>query len=214
VNLGFDNAGDLLVVSYSGNGTVYALRPDAPQTELTLLKAEPAQSRPGMTALLPADIWGRRNPTADREWQFISPDRSVFIPAGNDFVQGQLYYGTKMADILRAFSLARAEPSRPFYVTDEGGEKTYMGTVTNSGTITDQRLFAEEGGESLAQDAKGNVYLASGQILVYSPEGKQIAEIDVPERPIDLVFGGPDRSTLYILTHNSLYEVTTKWAGL
>jgi sugar lactone lactonase YvrE len=66
----------------------------------------------------------------------------------------------------------------------------------------------------VAQDEHGNVYLAAGQIKVYSPEGVAIEEIDVPERPIDLVFGGPERHSLYILTHKSLYVVATRWAGL
>lgn len=210
VNLGFDKAGDMLVVSYGGNGTVYAFRPDEPETQLATLKAEPAQAKPGVTMLLPVDVWGSRNIGADRQWQFISPDGTVSIPARNDFVQGQLYYGTKMADVLRAYSLARAEAGQPFYVTDEDEEKTFKGTVGDTGTITDLHLFTDEGGESLARDKEGNVYLAAGQILVYSPEGKQIGEIDVPERPIDLVFGGADRRTLYILTHTSLYAVTTR----
>jgi sugar lactone lactonase YvrE len=76
------------------------------------------------------------------------------------------------------------------------------------------KLFAEEGGDSLAQDVDGNVYLAAGQVLVYNQEGKQIEKIDIPERPIDLIFGGPDRRTLYILTHSSLYSVRTRVPGL
>jgi sugar lactone lactonase YvrE len=31
--------------------------------------------------------------------------------------------------------------------------------------------------------------------------------IDVPERPLQLVFGGPDRQTLFVLTHHALYAV-------
>jgi len=54
----------------------------------------------------------------------------------------------------------------------------------------------------------------SGQVQVYNPDGKLIGRIDVPERPIDLVFGGPDHRTLFILTHASLYAVRTKSAGL
>jgi sugar lactone lactonase YvrE len=38
--------------------------------------------------------------------------------------------------------------------------------------------------------------------------------MNVPERPIDLIFGGPDRRTLYILTHHSLYSVRTLTSGL
>lgn len=57
-------------------------------------------------------------------------------------------------------------------------------------------------------------YLAEGQILVYRRDGKLVGSIDVPERPIDLIFGGADRRTLYILTHASLYAVETRNAGL
>jgi len=35
----------------------------------------------------------------------------------------------------------------------------------------------------------------------------------VPERPIQLVFGGPDHRTLFILAHHALYAVKTQTAG-
>ena len=62
----------------------------------------------------------------------------------------------------------------------------------------------------MAADAEGNVYVANGQIFVYSPAGKQIAEIDVPERPLQLIFGGADRKTLFILAHHALFAVHVK----
>jgi hypothetical protein len=37
-----------------------------------------------------------------------------------------------------------------------------------------------------------------------------IGRIDVPQRPIGLVFGGPARRTLFILTHHTLYALQTK----
>ena len=76
------------------------------------------------------------------------------------------------------------------------------------------KLFAEQGGESFAQDAAGNVYIAAGEIYVYSPSGKQIDTIRVPDRPIDLVFGGKDGKTLFILARGSLYSVQTRFPGL
>jgi sugar lactone lactonase YvrE len=62
-------------------------------------------------------------------------------------------------------------------------------------------------------DAEGNVYIAAGQIFVYDSAGKLIDTIRVPERPIQLLFGGSDGKTLYILTHTSLYSVRTKYKG-
>ena len=42
-----------------------------------------------------------------------------------------------------------------------------------------------------------------------TPDGKQIGRIDVPERPLQLLFGGADGRTLFILTHHALYAVKT-----
>ena len=119
VQLAFDRAGNLIVVSYDGNGTIYTFSPDSPGEEITLLKPQPATARSAMTPVLPVNYWRNENdfieavPTK-RPYQYVSTDGSTFIPAGEDFVTGTLYYGTKMADLLRAFSLARAILESPF----------------------------------------------------------------------------------------------------
>ena len=214
VNLAFDKSGDLLVVAYNGKGTVYSLKPGAAETELTILQPEASAPRPGLIAFRAPDVWGPSDVAtalaAPRPYQFVSPDHSVFIPAGNDFVQGQLYYGTKMADILRALSLAKANIDKPFYVSDESQERTWRAKVNADGSLSDVQLFVERGGENTAQDEKGNVYLAAGQVFVYSPQAKLIGAIEVPERPTDLIFGGKDGHTLFVFTHHTLYAVRTK----
>ena len=63
-------------------------------------------------------------------------------------------------------------------------------------------------GESVAVGPGGNVFVANGQVFVYAPDGKPLGQIDVPERPIQLIFGGADHRTLFILTHHALYAVT------
>ncbi|HEU4636741.1 MAG TPA: glycosyl hydrolase family 28-related protein, partial [Edaphobacter sp.] len=215
VQLVFDKAGDLMVVSYDGDGTVYSFRPDALNDEITLLRPEKAAARESATPVLPENYWRNENdfvkavPVA-KPYQYVSPDGSTFIPAGEDFVTGALYYGTKMADVLRAFGLGRAEPGKLFYVSDESYQKTYAGEVGADGTLKNLKLFAENGGESVTQDTNGNVYIAAGQVYVYSPSGELIDTIKVPERPIDLVFGGKDGKTLFILARTSLYSVQVK----
>ena len=54
-------------------------------------------------------------------------------------------------------------------------------------------------------DARGNVYIAAGQIYVYDPSGKLIDTIEVPQRPIGIIFGGKDGRTLFIMARDSLY---------
>jgi sugar lactone lactonase YvrE len=215
VNLAFDKSGDLLVVSYAGKAMVYSFKPESHDESITFLPAEPSVPRPGMMPVLPVDYWRSENDfrqsiVAPRPYQFISPDNSVFISAKQDFVDNELYYGIKMHDIVRAFGLEAATPGKPFYVSDESEDKTYSVSIGEEGYISNPRLFAERGGEGVAVDAEGNVYLAAGQVYVYNPSGQWIDTIAIPERPLQLLFGGSGRKTLFILTHTSLYSVGTR----
>src|ERR1700739_2041107 len=152
INLAFDRAGDLLVVSYQGNGTVYTFRPGSLEIEMTLLKPQPAQRRSGITAFLPVDVWASPDLSVKTLWQFLSPDGSVFIPAGDDFVKGQMRWGTKLANILHAFGLESEVPGYPVYITDQSDQQTYKVDVQSDGTFGAVTLFAEDGGQAVAQD--------------------------------------------------------------
>jgi sugar lactone lactonase YvrE len=218
VNLAFDQSGNLLVVSYAGNGTVYTFKPGTDFGDVALLKSEASKQRPGMTAILPVDYWRNENDfteaaVREKPYQFVSADQSVLIPAGEDFVTGKLYYGSKMHDVIRAFGLAPVKIGQQFYVSDEDEQKTFRCIVSPNGTLTDLKLFANVGGESVAEDAEGNVYIAAGQIYVFNAAGKQIAVIDVPERPSQIVFGGPEHKTLLIAARTSLYALQMRHAG-
>ncbi|HEV7221004.1 MAG TPA: glycosyl hydrolase family 28-related protein [Terriglobales bacterium] len=218
VQLAFDRAGDLIVISYAGKGTVYTFNPNSRDDDVTLLKAEPAAPRPGMTPVLPVSHWRNENDfsevaPAKKPYQFLSPDGSTFIPASENFVTGHLYYGSKLNDELRGFGMAPAIPGQPFYVSDESQDKTYAATIENDGSISNLKLFAYKGGEGVTTDEKGNVYIAAGQVFVYDPSGQLIETINVPERPTQLLFGGSDGKTLFITARSSLYAVQTRYKG-
>jgi len=44
--------------------------------------------------------------------------------------------------------------------------------------------------------------VADGQIFIYNAAEKEIGKIDVPERPLDIVFGGAEN---VILGHHALF---------
>ncbi len=218
VNLAFDKSGNLLVVSYSGPGTIYSFRPGASADQMRILEPVAAKPRPGLTAILPAGDWRlsrdyQTGALIPKRYQYISLDGSTFVPASEDFVRGSESWGVKSADLLRAFGLTPASPGGPFYFTSEAEMMTWRGRVSPEGNFTDLQLFFNQGGESVATDAHGNVYLAAGKIFVYDPSGRLIDTIDTPERPIQLVFGGPDRRTLFIAARTSLYSVRTLIPG-
>jgi hypothetical protein len=85
--------------------------------------------------------------------------------------------------------------------------------VAADGTISNLKLFAERGGEAVTSDSDGDVYIAAGQIYVYSKGGELLSTVRVPERPLSLVFGGADRKTLFIAARTSLYAVRLRLGG-
>ena len=101
----------------------------------------------------------------------------------------------------------KGNPGETFYATNEAEQRTYRGTLNPDGTLSNIATFVERGGESLARDAEGKVYIAAGQVFVYSPKGEPLGTITTPERPHDILFGGPDHRTLYLLSDHSLYSV-------
>ena len=188
VNLACDATGNLLVVSYSGS--VYLIQPDMPE-EVRVLNPQPAVARPGATAILPVNFWSNGHAlvtgnSAKCPAHFVSPDGSVFVPASEDFLSGRLSWGVKDHDLLRAFGLIPARTGSRVFITLEEAGKTYSATVDEAGSLNSFRLFAERGGEAVATDSDGNVYIAEGQIFVYSPDGNLLEVITVPERPLGL----------------------------
>jgi hypothetical protein len=231
VNLAFDKSGNLLVMSSAGReGTVYSFRPGSPKDQITVITPREMKPHNGALAALPVNYWNNGEfkdqlnlstmtyttlaqmfaddvSTAKRR-EYISPDGSLFLPAGRVFQQGPPdYTGWRFSDNLDTYGFFTAAPGHRVYVSSESEDVTYSALVQPDGSLTDLKPFAQRGGESVAVDHSGNVYVANGQIFVYNPSGKQIGRIDVPERPIDIVFGGSDGRTLFILAHHALFSV-------
>ncbi len=235
VNVAFDKAGNLLVLSSAGpEATVYTFRPGSPKDQVTVLSLQPAQPHTGARVILPVNYWNdgefrsQLNPdtleyktlaqmfqedvTAPKTKEYVSPDGSAFLPAFRVFQQGAAdsIVGWRFSDTLDTYGFVTGQAGDHIYVSNSSEDVTYRALIKPDGTLGDLQPFAQRGGESVAADAKGNVYVANGEIFVYDKTGKQIAEIEVPERPLDLVFGGPDGRTLFILAHHALFAVKVK----
>jgi hypothetical protein len=74
------------------------------------------------------------------------------------------------------------------YVADHGGGKTYCYNINPDGTLSNKKLFAQQGSDGMTIDAKGNIYLTGDDVSIYEPTGKKIASISVPEKPSNVQF--------------------------
>jgi len=211
VNLTVDQTGNLMVIPYAGDGSVYSLTSNG---KVAPVKSQPISNSTGKNLYLPVSDWHlNRNSLSHPTAQFVSPDGTTVLPAGEDFLNGETSWGVKSSPPIRAFGLDKATPGKLFYVTDESNLRTWKADVNADGSLTNFQLFAEQGGEGVTTDSRGNVYIAAGQIYVYDPTGKLIDTIEVPERPTQLMFGGADNKTLFIAARASLYSVQMKYPG-
>ncbi len=59
-------------------------------------------------------------------------------------------------------------------------------------------------------DTDGRLWCTAGDgIQIFSPDGKEIGRIKVPESPANCCFGGPNGTTLFITARTSLYSIET-----
>lgn len=230
VNLTADASGNLMVLSSAGrNGTVYAFRPGTPETELAVIAPTPLAAG-GAAVALPGNWWNNgefrdqldpgtmrfttlaemfaRDVARPLAQGYVSPDGSVVLPAFRTFQQGPAdFRGRRFSDALDSYGFVQGRVGTRIHVANASEARTYSAVVGANGALTDLKPFADRGGESVATDGQGRVFIANGQVFVHGADGKPLGRIDVPERPLQLVFGGADKATLFILTHHSLYRV-------
>ena len=231
VNLAVDDSGNLMVLSSDGrDGSVYSFKPGSPDTEVTLIASTLAVGHPDAATVLPVNWWNNgefqdqldpqtyqfttlaemfaRDMAVPKPREYLSPDGSLALPAYRVFQMGPPdFRGLRFSDALDTYGFTTAKPGQRVFITNGSENKTYSGLVGAYGAITDLKPFADRSGESVATDGEGRVYVVNGQVFVYAPDGRELGRVDIPERPLQLIFGGPDKRTLFVLTHHALYAV-------
>ena len=229
VNLAVDASDKLMVLSSAGkDATVYALTPGAPGAAITLIKPTALAPHAHARVALPVNVWSNgefrdqldpqtyefttlaelfaRTVAQAKPREYVSADGSLVLPAFRVSRHGALdHLGYRWSDAFDAHGFVLAQVGQRAVFTNASRNLTYSGLVGEGGTLTDLKQVADRGGESAALGPDGSVYVANGQVFVYDKDGRRTGRIDVPARPLQLIFGGPDRRTLFILTHHALY---------
>ncbi len=227
VNLAVDRSDNLLVLSSAGfEGAVFSLKPDG---AIAPIPPAPIAPHPQAAFALPANWWvngefkDQYDPAHDHfktlaelfaadaatapSQEYVSPDGSLVLPAYHVVHQGPPdNRGWRFSHALDSYGFTLAQPGTRAFISNGSEARTYSAKVGSSGALLDLKFFAERGGESVVADSAGRVYVANGQIFVYTAQGEEVGRIDVPDRPLQLVIGGAGHHTLFILTHHALYS--------
>ncbi len=131
---------------------------------------------------------------------YISPDRKSVHNVGYD--------------LKNANGIAGSGDGTRLYVADPRSQKCFRYTIGADGHLSDQQVAAACFSDGLTLDEYGNLYTTSNEgIRVFSPAGKEIARIPVPETPANMTFGGKDGRRLFITARTSIYSVNMNVRG-
>lgn len=134
----------------------------------------------------------------------------------------------------RPNGLALSVDEKTLYVNDSASPPDRVVRaydVQPDGSLKNHRIFVDMNGlpaggpDGCKVDARGNLWVAGlledpaapiriGNVLVYNPAGRLLGKILLPERALNVGFGGDDWNTLYITATTSVYRVKTRYGGI
>ena len=151
---------------------------------------------------------------------------------------GQVTRVISQPDIQRPNGIALSPDEKTLYLIDScpnigGNRKIWAFDLTEDGTVSNQRVVFDfapgRGGDGMAIDQQGNLYVAAGifqprgphesadvptGIWIIAPDGTVRGRIPIPEDVItNVTFGGPDLKTLYVVAGKTLFRIAVTIPG-
>jgi gluconolactonase len=151
----------------------------------------------------------------DPDWQLGSRTSGTGITGvyrvGPSLEDRGPYQAVPLDDTLeKPNGIALSPDERTLYVGSQGTDIIAYDLAAD-GSVSNRRTFVQAGpSDGMAVDCAGNLYVTEGgekRVRIFGPSGTPLGQVDVPESPTNLAFGGPELRTLYITAQAHLYRV-------
>jgi gluconolactonase len=148
------------------------------------------------------DYWTRKKPEIEGEKvYYLAPGKKEAVEVVTTFKKPNGIIGTPKGDFV--------------FISDIGASMVYKFAVNPDGTLGTSTVFASENVDGMTLDNRGNLYMAGRGVTVYSPAGKKIAQIPVPEGwTSNVCFYGKKRDKLFITASKAVYTIDTNVRGV
>ena len=139
---------------------------------------------------------------------------------------------TKRVDVVYKYlampnGIVFSPDEKRIYIADTGGHERHPDPefrklppsiqcyeINADGGLGKKLFHIDSGSDGMTVDVRGNLYTTfAGHVNVYDADGTNLEQIDVPEGPANVCFGGDDYKTLFITARTSLYSLRMKYAG-
>jgi gluconolactonase len=109
---------------------------------------------------------------------------------------------------------------KTLYISELSGGHTWRYDILPDGTLTNKTLFCDRGSDGMTIADNGDIIMcaavpgSNNGVSIFSPAGKLLEHIDVPESwSANVAFAGKDRQTLFITATHSLYSIRMNVKG-
>ena len=116
----------------------------------------------------------------------------------------------------RPNGIALSPNGRILYVANSDERNVRAYDVDGKGATTNERVLVQgiDGvPDGMKVDEKGNLYVTANGVAIYSPQGKHLTTIEIPETPANAAFGDGDMMTLYVTARTSVFRLRLPLKG-
>ena len=116
----------------------------------------------------------------------------------------------------RPNGIAISPNGKTLYVANSDERNVRAYDLEKNGAATNERILISDipgVPDGMKTDEKGNLYVAARELEIYTPEGKFLHEIAIPERPSNVAFGDPDLQGIYVTARTSVYRIRQETKG-
>ena len=110
----------------------------------------------------------------------------------------------------RPNGIALSPNGRLLYVGDSDARLIRVYDLAGNGAASNERVFVDKIAgvpAGIRTDERGNVFVAAKNLLIYSPKGELLREIQLAQTPSNLAFGDKDFSSLYVTARTAIYRI-------
>lgn len=147
------------------------------------------------------DYWERQKPEIEEQKLYYLPKGKKTPVVADD-------------QLVKPNGIIGSADGKTLFVADIQGNKTYQYQINTDGSLSNRKLFVNQGSDGMTMDAEGNLYITGKGVFIYNSKGEKIQHIPVNEEWVgNVCFGGKDRKLLFITASKSVYTLKMNVKG-